>query len=150
MIRIADYLQETKTPEEIEAIKERCRTWTTNTAGLNELNVIHQACPLLEGDQGGHGGVCSVYPHRPIPCRGYHSMDVAACQRGYEHPEDKSFFIPVFGFQLAAEVSLGLDQALRERGLQSRVVLAPALLSALEDPDAASKWMAGDQRAFST
>lgn len=51
-------------------------------AGMSRIEHLRTniPCAFLED------GACSIYPMRPIACRGYHSLDVEVCRRSFEEP----------------------------------------------------------------
>ena len=112
----------------------------------NPYHNLKQACPFLEGDQQGVGGKCSVYEVRPLVCRGYHSLDVHRCKRAFDEPEDKSFMIEGWGLPIAEEICKAVSFGLLANGLDGGYFkLAHAVLIALETPDAAERYLAGER-----
>lgn len=72
--------------ERLQAVKnlgERARAARTQIgqAQDDERRRLSIACPLLLD------GRCSVYRARPLACRTYLAIDVAACRKTYEEPE---------------------------------------------------------------
>ncbi len=94
-----------------------------------------QTCPMLSDEQ-----LCSIYEVRPSVCRKGHSLDVQACQ-------DRS---PTIAQSLALLVDAealiqGTSQAYAQLGLQSGAYeLTQALLTALHDSMAESRWLKGE------
>ena len=94
-------------------------------------------CPLLVD------GACSVHPVRPLQCRARNSVDVEACRR------DPGDFRAVPSYVHQERVALlaldGLRLGLRAAGMDAALMpLAPALATALGDPDARARWLAKD------
>ena len=144
VLLLADYLRHNHTAVELQAIKQRCRDFISSTDGKPRDEIKH-ACPFLEGDQNGVGGICSVYEVRPLACRGYHSLDVRPCKRLFDDPQDKSFMIEAWGLPIAWEIATSVSRALVTNRLNgSPVKLAHAVLIALETPDAAERYLAGE------
>jgi Fe-S-cluster containining protein len=144
ILLLADYLRHHRSADELEGIKNRCRDYITAIDGKPYHN-LKQACPFLEGDQQGVGGKCSVYEVRPLVCRGYHSLDVVRCKRAFDDPQDKSFMIEAWGFPIAQEIGKSVRLGLIANGLDgSYFKLAHAVLIALETPDAAERYLAGE------
>lgn len=75
------------------------------------------ACPYLEN------GRCSIYPVRPLACRGFNSTSVSACQKAYDEP-DKGHAVPSFVPLVASAQGLkeGLAFGLEEAGLAHPLV----------------------------
>ncbi len=142
VLHIADHLRQTRTAEEIEVVKQRCRDHIAATPP-DPLDVRHP-CPLLEAggrENGGHA-VCSIYDQRPLPCRGFHSPDVTPCRRWYEERKEES--IHAWGLDITATVGIGLERGLEFHDLESCSVWLPhALLIALEEQDAAEQYLDG-------
>jgi Fe-S-cluster containining protein len=89
-------------------------------------------------------GRCSVYPVRPLTCRGFNSADAAACQ---DHVISRyPGKVPVYEPQLniATYALDGTRAGLAEVGLKSDLLeLNAALEIALRDANAESDWLAG-------
>ncbi len=134
---ILDQVQQ-QTPEERAALMGRLRahatTLTTEPAGEAKAWSQRPKCPLLVN------GLCSVYAVRPAVCRKAHSLDVKACEAGAPQiPQSLRVVVT------AQARSQGTSDAFREIGLvSSRHELASALLLALTDSTAQSRWLAGD------
>ena len=96
-------------------------------------------CVFLEEER------CSVYPVRPLTCRGFTSSDARACERSYrERPRVE---IPVYEPQLriATFVLDGMRAGLTESGLKGDLLeLTAALHIALAIPDALERWRVGE------
>jgi len=90
------------------------------------------ACAFLQD------ALCSIYPWRPASCRKAHSFSAEACQSAAAQlPQDLSI-------TLAAEaLQRGTALGYRQRGLDGVVQeLSAAVLQALDDDTAASRWYA--------
>lgn len=94
-------------------------------------------CPLLRD------GRCSIYSVRPHSCRRHHSLDFAACQFTFDHPEDlaspaahdRDLFralTEVMQQNLEAYAGAGFDHTIYELGT--------ALHEALNDPSSWQRW----------
>ncbi len=140
-IRIADHLRKTLSPEELTRVRDRVAKLDNRTRGLNkdERSEARLPCALLVD------GRCSIYPVRPLKCRGGNSTDADICRQNYEQAQDG--LLPVYLPQLilADCIQSGLDAGLTASGLPSeRLELTAALRIALEAPDAAERWWAGE------
>ena len=79
VLDLAAWMKEHFSAEEIQATHERIASailqFDRECEGHDPLRPAPRiTCPLLQDDR------CSVYPARPLPCRGWHSLDVARCQ----------------------------------------------------------------------
>jgi hypothetical protein len=132
-----------RTSTDQAAIRDRIAAHRTAVAGLDNaarrLTVV--PCPLL------HDGRCSVYPIRPMSCRGWNSLDVRACEAHYLDPE-RQIRGEIYGPQheVNVYVQAGMAAGLQAAGLpHDRVELVAALQVALDVPDAETRWLAGER-----
>jgi Fe-S-cluster containining protein len=99
---------------------------------------LREPCPLLAE------GACSIYAERPLACRGYVSLSVAACKRAYEELTDEVVIPPVYA-SVRSALESALRAALRACALPAlSYELTGALAKALESPDAEARWLAGE------
>ncbi|PXX51090.1 YkgJ family cysteine cluster protein [Aquitalea magnusonii] len=99
---------------------------------LAQEGAIRPPCAFLQD------ALCSIYPWRPASCRKAHSFSAEACQSGAAQlPQD-------LAITLAAEaLQRGTALGYRQRGLDGAVQeLSAAVLQALADDTAASRWYA--------
>ena len=110
--RIAQFIHALP-PEQKNGILFRATQATTQGAGLDPRQwwVARITCPLLDQDQG-----CQIYPVRPLPCRGYNSLDVDACKRSLA---GEALSAPVVTAQVRvyAHAQIGLSKALAAAGM---------------------------------
>lgn len=136
---VADFIRDGAA--DLAAEIARIETADANTRGLDPRGrFINKApCALLID------GACSVYPVRPMVCRGMLSRSKDACERAYngdaldyvEAIEPASILRSAYGEALLL--------ALHRRGLPLRgYELAHAVLVALKDASAEERWYAGD------
>jgi Fe-S-cluster containining protein len=104
------------------------------------IDTLRTPCPLL------NDGSCSIYDARPLPCRGWHSLDVAPCKdhniRRSPTP-DIPQHLPYRLLFTSAQRALAIG--LQKRGFQPMVYLAQGL-SILMSPardGALERWQAG-------
>ncbi len=119
--------------EEINAHIERLRVYDAMPSAVAPWQ-RRTPCPFLIDD------LCSIYAVRPGVCRKAHSLDVAKCvENAPEIPQSLNIV-------LGAEALLkGTADAYREIGLQAAAhALGPAVLIALSDPAAESRWLSGE------
>ncbi len=102
-------------------------------------------CPLLDSEDR-----CSVYAVRPLMCRAYNSLDVAACERAAKNPSKPAHQRGVrtngtiHGIMDGAFG--GLKEALGKSGRQEFLPnLVVALHQALDNPELQRHWLAGKQ-----
>jgi hypothetical protein len=154
------YLQVITTIPEVLHIATTLRSWTAaEQAALRDRIAAHRevmagldrdarrrtrvACPLLRD------GLCSVYPIRPMSCRGWNSLDVRVCEADYLDPTQQTLGA-IYGPQheIHIYVQEGMGAGLQASGLQhERVELVAALQVCLDVPDVQDRWLAG-QRLF--
>ncbi len=142
LVTLVAYIVENFSKEEIEALKGRVYEAERQTRGLNSYERLFARvlCPLLSD------GRCSVYPARPLVCRGYNSHNWAICAQDLNYPRSWRL-IPHDNAQknIYSDVLDGLSTGLKEEGLSSELLeLIAALRIALEQPDAGERWLAGE------
>jgi hypothetical protein len=90
-------------------------------------------CALLVNDR------CSAYAARPVKCPTWYSFDARGCERGDEAR------VPVYPVVIGDGVQAGLSQGLAQAGLSGDTLeLTAALRIALDTPDAAERYLAGE------
>jgi Fe-S-cluster containining protein len=139
VLSIAQHLLETKTPAEIESLKERLRA--VAEAPLDPLLRVkaRTPCALLED------GRCSAYDQRPSVCRMMLSQSRAACDSCLSGAGGSIPYIEQPS-KFAAVMQMGIDYALiTRRNLSTEgAELSRALLIALDDYGGAlTSWLAG-------
>lgn len=127
---------------ELEALKARVRATERRVRGLNSYERLFARvlCPLLLD------GKCSVYPARPLVCRGYNAYNWVICAQDLKYsrswkliPHDEA------EKNTYSNVLDGLLAGLKEEGLPSESLeLIAALRIALDHPDAGERWLAGE------
>jgi hypothetical protein len=87
---------------------------------------------------------CSVYVARPSACRGLTSISVKTCERGY-NGEEVSVQTPAVWTEIRQAHNQAMWAALSASGLPAHSYeLNHAMLVALENPDAESRWLKGE------
>jgi hypothetical protein len=139
---IAEYLRATLSAEALVGVMDRLAALDAVTHALPAQERFNQRrpCALLVDNR------CSIYPVRPILCRGWTSYDAAQCEQALRQAEDN---LPVDNHpqirQVAADLEQELLAATRDAGLPTRQLeLTAALRVALETPDAAERWAHGE------
>lgn len=142
-ILMAEHLRETLALDAFELKRARVAAFSRR---VSEMTLEGRArarvpCALLGDD-----GACTIYPVRPLGCRGWTSFNRADCdaalaagEPGHSGPMDH------VAFAAASGVSEGLRQATRAAGLESaHYEFHGALLRAMQQPDAAERWANGE------
>ncbi|MBX3220560.1 MAG: YkgJ family cysteine cluster protein [Labilithrix sp.] len=144
ILRIASWLKENRSPEDLAALKERASAAAKDIAPLDLTGRARAKipCPLLDVGT----GRCTVYDVRPISCRAYHSGSVDACKKAHDDGEANPVLpIDPPRFQVAHAHAFGMMTALVGEGLDvGPYDLAAALPIALEH-DLDERWLAGDK-----
>lgn len=100
--------------------------YALDTRQRDALKAMFHPCPLL---QEGH---CSVYAHRPVICRAYHSTNLGRCQEVVQlqmSVRHVPMHVPLYGFTgLAQEATF---KALEEVGIDRRPVVLGLAVAAL-------------------
>ena len=143
IISLADHIRQTWTAEEIDALKERIKRHKAITEPVRNGTAEfppRAACPLLKD------GACSAWIHRPFICRGWNSVDVEMCIRKREHPEEQLHEKGLADqFAVSDYIRQGLSEALESSGANAELCeLACGLEIALNDPDAADRYLVGE------
>jgi hypothetical protein len=141
VVRIAAYLRQTLSPEELQATRERVARADDARRGLraDRRARARLPCALLVDHR------CSAYPARPLTCRGFNSRDAARCKQFVESRSRVA--LPMYQPQqrLTTFVLDGTRAGLAAVGLKDDLLeLAAALRIALDVPDAAERWLAGE------
>lgn len=115
--------------------------YSLETRNRADLKKLFRPCPFLSEDRR-----CSVYQHRPLVCRAYHSINVAECERVVD-TQDAGRQVPMhiryYGFPgLAQEATL---KVFEELGIDRRPVVLGLAVSALtkDFERMTSDWLAG-------
>jgi hypothetical protein len=141
-LTLTAHLKKESSPQDLCDLRIRLRQNAERYAAraMTEVHGDPVRCPLLGGDQ-----TCSVYPVRPLRCRGFHSLCAADCQavldgdRQASPPVDPQTNVAMRGIQA------GLSGALRRQGKDGNYYrLESAVLRALETPNATQRWEQGE------
>lgn len=104
VIFLAEFVRRTFSATQLEALKMRVRQADNVTHGMTEEAHAEASvpCPLLVDDH------CSVYNVRPLECRAYNSMDVAACRRALDDygASDVPVYLPQYSIFKNAQAGL--------------------------------------------
>jgi hypothetical protein len=143
---IVTLLTSTRSPDELAALRARIEgadRAIRERAAPNRL-AAKIPCPFLD-----EGGACAVYEARPLPCRGWHSFDRAACDRGFA-TGDSVTPIPASPARMATAGAIAFAHytGAKDAGLDGRPLrLTSGVLAALDDPAWVTRWLAGERVA---
>lgn len=143
ILEAARYIKETWSAEEIAELIVRIEAHRRQTVRFRtgEGNYPPRAlCPLLKDSS------CSVWLNRPLICRGWNSVSVEDCIVKRENPESGVRERGVAAqFAVSDNVREGLLDGLKSLGYRGEVCeLAAGLGIAMSVPDAAERYLAGD------
>lgn len=149
VLHAAKFLHDNLTPAEVLRLRDKVAARARQAEGLDNDQRMDRriACAFLNED------ICTIYPVRPLQCRGGYSEDAEYCRNLLEHREEtqaavangsldgKYLLLPKMLYDSA---QLGMAGALSKDGLNSDPLdLATAMAIALGDPDIADKWLRG-------
>jgi hypothetical protein len=142
VLRIVAYLRATLSPEELTAVRERIADLDDQTRTMSSLQRAHARLPCaLLADQR-----CTIHPVRPLTCAGWNSVDVNECKAEWSHPESSPVTSNILQIEAFQAMRLGMDLGSGELGVENDTLeLTTALRIALDTPDAAERWLAGER-----
>ena len=131
VLRIADHLQRTASPDALAEVRRRLRERLAAPPG-------ERPCGLLTAE-----GRCAVYAIRPMTCRGFHSFSKSACQASFEgQTSGPTAALDEPLHMLVAAMQEGFERGLAEHGFESGwVELNVALLQVLDLPTPLLSWL---------
>lgn len=140
---LLDHLRSGTAASDFQALAGRCREVAARVQALDPAQRLatNIACPVLVD------GRCSGYAARPLNCRAYHSLDLAACEASFARPEDPALGHPQDAAvaRVNEGVQLGFIRAQRRHGLDAaQYELATALAEAIDDADARARFLRGE------
>jgi hypothetical protein len=113
VLRAAEYVDKNFSAEERKALEGRLYAYERAVAPsfARNLGRLRTPCPLLQS------GLCSIYPARPLRCRGVNSLDASPCERQKNHPEEEVTPPRVFGqLEMARGAISGVIEGLARFG----------------------------------
>lgn len=144
ILRIADHLKSTRTPEQLAELRTRVGETAARVKNLDLLEraELQEPCPLLDKAT----GRCGVYPVRPVACRAYHSGDVDTCKKAFDR-KDAYPVIPINPalFHVAHAYGFGLMTGCEARGLDPGPYDLTVALPAALDADLSEAWLRGER-----
>jgi len=142
VLAIADHLRKTLPDEGLAKLRDKLVEHVSRVSPLDDEArwTAKIPCFLLDG-----AGRCSIYEVRPLRCRAFHSRDAGECKAGFEGQNDASPVLAPLLDRAMNAVEAGYDLALVDEGLSALGLrLEIALLSALFDPSAGARFLAGE------
>jgi hypothetical protein len=139
--RIVDYLRQTLSAEEFDALLERALRLDDQRRALpaSKRDKAGLPCALLVHHR------CTAYAARPLTCGGFNSADAAACERFVKSAGRTELPLNPAQLRLTTFALDGLAAGLSESRLKGdRLELTAALRIALEEPDAVDRFLAGE------
>ncbi len=141
ILLIAAHIKSTWPADRQAAMMRKLANLDRLTHGLDDetREAMRLPCPMLLDNS------CSIHEVRPISCRAVASVDVAACRRSYDSRMQEP--VPQVTMQLNAAngVGYGLIAGLAQAGYPvENLEFIAALRIALEDDDAAKRWLDGE------
>lgn len=140
VILLAQFIRKTFSEAQFRDLRLYLEEADKITGGMSdeEHGKAGVACPLLVDHH------CSAYEARPLECRGYVSMSVDACREASRNYD--AWNVPLYypQYSIFKNVQIGLLAALVGAGYDIELLeLTGALRIALEVPDTAEQWLAG-------
>ena len=145
----AKFLHDNLEESEVKRLRDHVAARAKQTDGLDNDQRMDQriACAFLMDD------ICTIYPVRPLQCRGGYSEDSEYCRNLLDNREEtqeavakgelegKYLLLPKMLYDSA---QVGMAGALSKDGLKSEPLdLTAAMAIALGDRDIAEKWLRG-------
>ena len=142
---VAVWLRNNKSAEELAAIKKAASAYRAKYEQADEptRTACRDACPMLVNSS------CSVYEARPLVCRTFHSYDFSACERLFAG-DNEAVLLGKHMHPASVTVVDTMRHGIRA-GMESKNHSAPlanlgiAISIALENEDAAGRWLAGEE-----
>jgi hypothetical protein len=142
VLAIGGHLKQRAEPNELDAVRRRIEGDLERIEGWprEQRPTIRHLCPLVVDS------TCPPYEVCPLAFRGWNNLDLSKCEEDFRHPEQKgasTIWIPLL--EITMNVRLGTYAGLRIVRLQHhRVAFVADLKTALDVPDAATRWLAGE------
>jgi len=145
-LHIAQKLKDGAGTRPLDVQKEKLTALDVRTRGLNAAKRLKAklGCAFLD-DQ----NACTIYAFRPFGCRGANSVDANACRAFVEGTADRKTreqnWLHKLPYETQRDLQDGFHMGALEQGLRDdRLELTAAILVALETPNAAERWIAGE------
>lgn len=128
---IVDYLEETKTPSELDELREKAAALAVRVGGLSDEDrlFLRASCLFLDAESN-----CSIHPVRPLLCRSVTSTDPQRCHDALTMVV-LGETIPIIAHlqqqELFQQAFLGLSRALERHNLPARSQTLTEAISSL-------------------
>lgn len=142
-IAIAEHLRGTLSGEALVDVRSKLeeQSAVVNDRGTRATWEARTPCPFLDTTR----AECIVYELRPMGCRAWTSMDVAACEASFHAGGSADPDVPTHGLQIAMcrNVDIGAGETWKAQGLEAAMFeVATAVLAVLDDPGIGESWAA--------
>ena len=144
-LRIAAYVASGAAALPAASLIERLRRLDVRTHGLGAAQRLRERlpCAFLENMS------CTIYDIRPFGCRGANSVDADFCRASLDgtagqKPQNEHWLHKV-PYEAQRDLQDGFHRGALDAGLRDdRLELTAAIIVALETPDAAQRWIDGE------
>ncbi len=145
-LHIAAKLTEGAGTRSLEEQKQKLAALDRRTRGLDAAQRLKArlGCAFLDAQN-----ACTIYAFRPFGCRGANSIDADLCHaflEGTATPEQRNGnWLHKVPYEAQRDLQDGFHMGSLENGLRDdRLELTAAVIVALNTPDAAQRWIAGE------
>ena len=143
VLNLAEHIRAQFTTDQREDLRRRMakRIAAIDAMSNSERVKTRLPCPLLVD------AVCSVYEARPLICRSFNSFDADVCAREIMSGRP-GITIPAYDVPLRVGMAIakGVEEGLVEAGqFDGGIELVRGLAIAMTEPDAAKRWLAGEE-----
>jgi hypothetical protein len=141
---IADWLREQFPSSQLETVRRQLAVHRQRVRWMDDDERIFQKaiCPLLDT-----AGKCSIYPVRPLACRGAASLDRNSCRDAFSSANidgERLVMADLLRRAVFDVAFMAMANALRHHGLDDRSIeLGAGVLAYLEDPRAGELLLSG-------
>lgn len=138
IILIVEYIKNNFSSEETTQLKDRINQLDKLTGNMNafQRKKAKQPCALLVDNK------CSVYPVRPLACKGWNSLNVQDCETAFNSDTESDIKTLIAPIVITNSVSLGISNSLKQVQLNSDVLeLNAALKIALSKYNIGEKFL---------
>ena len=138
ILLIVEYIKNNFSPEETIQLKDRINQLDKLTGNMNafQRKKAKKPCALLVDNK------CSVYPVRPLACKGWNSLNVQDCETAFNSDTESDIKTLIAPIVITNSVSLGISNSLKQVSLNSDVLeLNAALKIALSKYNIGEKFL---------
>lgn len=138
ILLIVEYIKNNFSSEETAELKDRINQLDKLTGNMNAFHrkKAKKPCALLVDNK------CSVYPVRPLACKGWNSLNVQDCETAFNSDTESDIKTLIAPIVITNSVSLGISNSLKQVSLNSEVLeLNAALKIALSKYNIGEKFL---------